>query len=526
MTVSELQPGSLTSLGAGELARRLADGAVSAVEVVEAHIRRIQETHPALNAVVVPLFDRARTEAKAADAARAGGEPLGPLHGVPFTVKEMFDVAGTPTTLGLTTWRDRVAAADAPPVRRLRQAGAVLLGKTNVPQLGMIHETDNPLYGRTNNPANPERTTGGSTGGEAAVIAAGGSPLGLGTDAGGSIRQPCHWCGIHGLKPTAGRLTLRGLPLFPNCWPGWLQPGPMARSVADLYLALRVLTAPGSGSDEVGPPVPLGDPGAVAVEGLRVGFYVDDGRFTPGPAVRRAVHEAAAVLRQLGATVEEFRPPDVAEAVRVYYGLFLADGLACVRRWLGKGKRDGRIRFLLTGAAVPTWLRPVLAWMLEQAGRRHEADYFRLVRRRTLSLAGYWELVEAQDAYRARFLAAMDEKRLDVILCPPNGLPAPPHGSLVPNYTSNCTQLYNVVGMPAGVVAATRVRPGEESDRPASRDPIEQAARAVELGSAGLPVGVQVAARHWREDVALAVMAALEGHFWKQADYPLGRAIY
>jgi fatty acid amide hydrolase len=521
MTLSELEPGSLTRLGAGELARLLADGAVSAVEAIEAHIRRIEEVQPRLNAVVVPLFDRARAEAKAADAAHARGETFGPLHGVPVTVKEMFDVAGTPTTLGLTEWRDRIAAADAPLVGRLRRAGAILLGKTNVPQLGMIHETDNPLYGRTNNPANLERTTGGSTGGEAAIIAAGGSPLGLGTDAGGSIRQPCHWCGIHGLKPTTGRLTVRGLPVFPNCWPGWLQPGPMARSVADLYLALRVLNAPGTGADEVIPPVPLGDPGAVPLPPLRVGFYVDDGRFTPGPAARRAVHEAAAVLRNLGAAVEEFRPPEVAEAVRVYYGLVFADGLAFVRRWLGKGKRDWRIQFLLRGAAVPTWLRPVLAWMLEQAGRRHEADFFRLVRRRTLSLAGYWELVEAQDAYRARFLAALDEKRLDVLLCPPNGLPAPRHGNLVPTYTSSYAQLYNVLGMPAGVVAATRVRPGEESDRPASRDPIEQAARAVELGSTALPVGVQVVARHWREDAVLVVMAALEEHFRKQADYPL-----
>jgi fatty acid amide hydrolase len=520
MTLSAPHPGSLTRLGAGELARLLAGGEVSAVEVVEAHIRCIEEVQPYLNAVVVPLFDRARAEAKAADAVRARGETVGPLHGVPFTVKEMFDVAGTPTTLGLTTWRDRLAIADAPLVDRLRRAGAILLGKTNVPQLGMMHETDNPLYGRTNNPANLERTTGGSTGGEAAVIAAGGSPLGLGTDAGGSIRQPAHWCGIHGLKPTAGRLTLRGLPVFPNCWPDWLQPGPMARSVADLHLALGVLNAPGPGPDEVIPLVPLGEPGSVALSSLRVGFYADDGRFTPGPALRRAVHEAAAVLRGLGATVEEFRPPEVAEAMRVYYGLVFADGLACMRRWLGNGRRDGRIQFLLTGAAVPTWLRPVLAWMLNRAGRRHEADFFRLVRRRTLSLAGYWELVEAQEAYRARFLATLEDRRLDVLLCPPNGLPAPPHGSLVPTYTSSYTQLYNVLGMPAGVVAATRVRPGEESDRPASRDPVERAARGVELGSTGLPVGVQVVARHWREDVALAVMAALEEQFRTQPDYP------
>jgi fatty acid amide hydrolase len=238
----------ITGMGAAEIARRIAVGDLSCRQVVEAHIRRIEAVNPPLGALAVPLFDRARDEALAADVARDRGVPLGPLHGVPLTVKEFFAAAGTATTLGIPGWARRVASADSPLVARLRRAGAILLSKSNVPQLGLMIETDNPLYGRTNNPWNPSRSVGGSTGGEAALIAAGGSPLGLGSDGGGSIRQPCHCCGIHGLKPTGGRLTIVGLtgpahyPDFPR---EWVQPGPMARRVEDLALAMAVLVAPG-----------------------------------------------------------------------------------------------------------------------------------------------------------------------------------------------------------------------------------------------------------------------------------------
>ena len=313
----------ITGMGAAEIARRVAAGELSCVQVVEAHIRRIEAVNPRLNALVVPLFDRARDEAVAADAARDRGVPIGPLHGVPFTVKEYFTAAGTPATLGIPGWARRVAANDSALVARLRRAGAILLGKTNGPQLGLLIETDNPLYGRTNNPWDLGRSPGGSSGGEAALIAAGGSPLGLASDAGGSIRQPCHCCGIHGLKPTGGRLTIVGLSgegHYPNFPREWVQPGLMARRVEDLALAMSVLAAPAP--DRLDPfvaPVAIGDPLAVSVAGLRVAMYTDDGYFPAAPAVRRAVSEAAAALRGLGASVESFRPPDVGEAMRLSF---------------------------------------------------------------------------------------------------------------------------------------------------------------------------------------------------------------
>lgn len=505
----------ITAWSATEIARQVAAGEVSAAEVVEAHVGRIEAVNPRLNALVVDRFAEARAEARAADEGRRRGGPAGPLHGVPVTVKEMFDVAGLPTTLGLRHWAGRPAAEDAAPVARLRRAGAVVLGKTNVPQLGMACEADNPLYGRTLNPWDERRTPGGSSGGEAALIAAGGSPLGLGSDGGGSVRQPCHSCGVAGFMPTPGRLTLRGHAPYPPWVMDLVQPGPLARSVADLAVALRVLNEPGPDV----PPVGLPGPAAVAVGKLRVGFYADDGCFPASPALRRAVTEAAEALRAMGAEVVEFQPPDVAEALHIYWGRLFADGLAYMRRWLGRGEKAWHVRSLLRGAGAPTPLRRVSAWLLGRAGLRTEAEFLRAVPRRAISMTEYGRLVERQAAYRRRFLAALDAARLDALVCPPCGLPAVTHRCQYGGLATSYTLLFNVVGMPAGVVAATRVRPGEESDRPAA-DRVSREARAVEAGSAGLPAGVQVAARPWREDVALAVLAALEDHFRARPDYP------
>lgn len=500
-----------TAWSATEIARRIRAGELSAVEAVEAHIQRIEAVNPALNAVVVPLFDQARKEAAAADAARARGEALGPLHGVPITIKECHHVAGTCSTAGLEGQRSHRAEADAPTVRRLRDAGAIVLGKTNVPQLMLYMETDNPVYGRTNHPENPDRSPGGSSGGEGAIIAAGGSPLGLGSDIGGSIRVPAHFCGIAGLKPTSGRLTTMGSHdqlLFPGMEAILDQPGPLARHVADLALAMSVLAAPGQEAiDPAVPPVPWRDPAEVSVRGLRVGFYTDDRFFTPSPALRRAVREAADALQAQGAAVGEFTPPDVAEAARLYTGILSAGGADWAHPLLVGGRRDRRINGLLQLAKLPAPLRATAAAALSASGQRYLAGAVRAVSGG--ETAGYWQLVADRNRYRDRFLKAMEP--FDVILCPPLMLPAFTHGaSEYLNPIGTYAQLYNLLGLPAGVVPVTRVRPGEESDRPASRDLVVKVARQVETGSAGLPVGVQVVARYWREDLVLAAMAAIQ----------------
>ena len=523
----------LTELGAAELARGVRAGQFSAVEVFEAHRARIEAVNPQLNAVVVPLFDRARQQAESIDAARRRGEPLGPLAGVPLTVKECLDVAGTASSLGVPQLARRIAADDGPLVARLCAAGAVVMGKTNLPQLAMYLETDGPMFGRTNNPWNPDRSPGGSSGGEAAILAAGGSALGLATDAGGSIRQPAHCCGVHGFKPTSGRLTQADLPvtttrsgevLMPVNLAGLhaiLQCGPMARRVEDLKLAMDVLATPDSNSpDPTVPPIQWPDADRVEVGRLKIGIYTDDGDFPVAPAIRRAIHEAADALRATGAKVVPFTPPKVQHAMRIFRGLLFPDGGRAFQRMLGSTQLDPRLKQLMQGATLHNLLRPPMAWLLRLAGQDRAADG--VLSMGKLSADAYRRKIAERATYCAEFVDALNRDRIDAILCPPHAVPAPTHGSgaylgLLAAYSA----LYNLLGMPAGVVAATRVRPGEETDRAVGRDKAEQVAHEVEQGSRGLPIGVQVAARYWREDIALRVMQTLEDHFRRQADYPL-----
>jgi len=362
----------LCGMSAGDIVKRVAAGEISATEVLQAHLDRYEESHEAINAIVVPDFDRARATAANLDAARARGEALGPLHGVPVTVKECFALAGTATTVGLSARADQIDPHDGPLVARLRAAGAVILGKTNVPQLMLLHETDNPLFGRTNNPWATERTPGGSSGGEAAALAAGLAALGLGSDLGGSIRVPAHFCGVAGIKPTSRRLSQQGsFANFHGMEALQFQPGPMARTVADLSLALRVLIGnPAQIDDENVAPAPPPKPERVAIDRLKIAYWDDDGTFAASPAVRRAVREAAAALRAAGAEVSPWQPPGVAEAMRIYFGLMGADGGADLRA-LARGSRlDDRIKTLLRWSRAPRSWRPATAWVLRRAGQR------------------------------------------------------------------------------------------------------------------------------------------------------------
>lgn len=506
-------PSPILGSSATEIAQRIAAGEISASEVVEAHIQRIEEVNPRLNAVIIPLFEQARAQAKAADEARSRGETLGLLHGVPITIKESFDVAGTVSNMGIAAL-SQTAKQDAPLVKRLQQAGAIILGKTNVPQLLASNESDNPVYGRTVNPWNSERSPGGSSGGEAAIIAALGSCLGLGSDIGGSVRMPAHACGICSLKPTSSRLSMVGhVPLLPGQEAILAQPGPMARTVADLNLAMKVLAAPGQEAfDSSIPPVPWREPSDIKLENLRIAFFTDNGIITPSPAVRRAVREAALSLEKRGAIVQEWTPPDLLKAIQLYFQFYGADGGVTSKKQLGSSKRHPQVNQTLQTVSLSKPLLKVMAAISGFMGQPLIAKLFPYMGK--VSVSDYWRVIDERNRYRAAFRAALDAKQFDAILSPVCALPALTHGSgyfLIQDATY--TMPYNLLGMPAGVVAATRVRPGEETDRPASTNLVERTAKKVEQESVGLPVGVQVAARHWREDIVLAVMAAIEEHF-------------
>lgn len=312
--------------GALELAGLIARKEVSSREVVDAHLARIDAVNPAVNAVVRRLDDEARAAADAADAALASGNPMGPLHGVPMTVKENIDLAGTPTTQAVAALADAVAPIDAPIVARMRLAGAIPIGRTNLPDLGLRVTTESSLHGDTRNPWNPTRTAGGSSGGEAAALATGMSPVGLGNDIGGSLRNPAHCCGITSIKPTSGvvpsatvipptELMLAAELMFSD--------GPMARHVADVRAALLAI-AGADDRDVRSIPVTLTD--RLAEGGrLRVAVLPDPPGGDTHGEISGAIVRAADALSDLGADVTYATPPSYEQAVELWTRLLVEE---------------------------------------------------------------------------------------------------------------------------------------------------------------------------------------------------------
>jgi amidase len=433
----------------------------SSEDITRAYLERIEAVNPKLNAVVHVAADSALRRARQADAALARGERWGVLHGVPVTIKDSFDVAGMPATAGTQGRAAHVPPGDATAVARLRAAGAVVLGKTNLPELSLAFETDNLVFGRTSNPYDPARTAGGSSGGEAAIVAAGGSPLGLGTDAAGSLRVPAHWCGVATIKPTHGRVPTTGI------FPPALGPtaalwhvGPIARTVPDLALALAVLSGP-DWRDPAAVDVPLGDPAGVAIGGLRVAVHADNGIMRPTPETVAAVTSAARRLADRGVLVTEERPAGIEQTFELAARVFALDGGAGVGQLLHQ--------------AGTTKVHPLLSRLGE------------CLQPFVSSTGGDAAAVLAQwGLFKSTMLAFLE--RYDAILCPVNARPAVAHGTtldddVLPGFSY--TQTYNLTGWPAVVVRA-----GTSPD--------------------GLPIGVQVIARPWRDDVALALARTLE----------------
>jgi amidase len=449
-----------TSASAAAVARAIRDKVVSSEEVVTAHLQRIEDVNPCLNAVVQVAGEQAIAAARAADAALAVGTVYGPLHGVPMTIKDCLDTAGIISTGGTKGRATFVPARDATAVARLRAAGAILLGKTNTPELTIAFETDNLIYGRTNNPYDLSRTCGGSSGGAAAIVAAGGSPFDIGSDTGGSLRVPAHSCGTATIRPTSGRVPRTGNILPPaGAMDALTQIGPIARYVEDLAVILPIIV----GVDWHDPaivPMTLGDPKQVDLKRLRVAVHTDNGIAPPTSETVKTVEAAADALARAGMAVNLARPAPIEQTFDLFLGLFAADGGASIQMLLQ-----------MYGTTEPS---PAIQGVLE------------LVSATPSSAAQFGGLLVHLDMFRSAMLSFMEA--YDVILCPACAHPAPPHGS---SYSPeglrgySYTQTYNLTGWPAAVV-----RGGTSPE--------------------GLPIGVQIVARPWREDVALAVAQYLE----------------
>ncbi|HEX6417853.1 MAG TPA: amidase [Acidimicrobiales bacterium] len=468
-------------LPAAELVRLLRDGEVSSVELLDHFLARIEAHDPALNAVVALDAERARARAADADAARRRGASWGPLHGLPMTVKDAFETAGLVTTAGAIELRDHVPASDADAVARLQGAGAIVFGKTNLPKWAGDLQTFNDVYGRTNNPWAVDRTPGGSSGGAAAALAAGLTGLELGSDIGGSIRNPAHYCGVFGLKPTWGIVPTRGHVPGP---PGTLAPadvnvaGPLGRSAADLALALDVLAGP-AGPDAAGwrldlPPARNG--GAIA--GLRVATWFDDPS-TPIAADTRALLDGAAgALADAGATVAAVDPPvSLGELMRSWERLVLPIVTATLP--------DGEFAALAEMAAASPAAdgEPRAMRALRAITARHR-EWLRADERR----------------HRHRRLFAELFERHDVLLAPVMPTAAHPHDT-ERDFNDREVEVDGVArpyvdGLNWNGGIGTLLLP--VAVPPVGRTP------------AGLPVGVQVVAAHLHDRTAIAVAGHIE----------------
>lgn len=451
--------GELWQLGALEVAAAIRDGSTTSREVLNALRQRIEAVNPSLNAVVADLGDEATAAADDADRAVAAGDPLSPLHGVPITVKENIDVAGWPTTHGVPAFADATAPLDAPIVERMRAAGAIPFARTNLPDFGLRVHTDSSLHGLTRNPWDPERTAGGSSGGEASALAAGMSPLGLGNDLGGSLRNPAHCCGIASIKPSTGVVPdAAALPPEDPLIMFQLMAvqGVMARHVADVTAGLRAIAGPHV-RDPLSLPVTLARP----PEQLRVAVLAEPPGGVTDPGIAAAVRRAADALADRGHIVEDAAPPTFERCIALWAELLMPD-INAVRPMLDVVLGADARAFLDHAAAV---YAPVdtAGWAMRFAERHRCLRDF------------------------ASFFAAWD-----VLLTPTWALPAFRHGADVESIESGLATLEtmrpvlpaNLLGLPAAVA------PCGVAD--------------------GLPVGAQFTATRFGDLTALAAAQAVE----------------
>jgi amidase len=447
----------LHRLSLAEMASLARSGSVSSLELVDAHLDRIEKRNPELNAFTMVLADQARESARRADQ----GLKAGRLHGVPVTVKDSFDLTGLPTRLGSFFVPETPASEDAAVVARLRREGAIVLGKTNTPEFLASYESDNFLTGRTNNPWDLERTPGGSSGGEAAAIASGCSPGGVGSDGGGSIRVPAHFCGIAGLKPTPGRISSVGhWPMDPIKGIGVV--GPMARSVSDVRLLFEVL-AGYDDRDALSAPVPIREP---VVSDVRIGVMEQFYDVPVEPSVRKCVSDAAKALGDLGFAVDEFRLEGLERAPNLwnfFFGTLVAQSMK--ERIAGREK-EAHWTYLenLDLAKDPV---PITAWKVVE------------------SLA-------ARDAMRRKLLGQM--RRSPVLLMPVSSIPAFQHRE----------RKFEVEGKRLGLFQAMMtVTPFNLLGLPALVVPFG-------MSEEGLPIGVQLVGRPWEDELLLEIGVRLE----------------
>lgn len=469
----------LLTYSATKLAEMIRKKETTSRDAVEAHIERVKKVNPVLNAVVKDCFDEALKEADAADEKiNSGAKKLPPFHGVPCTIKECFALTGMPNCSGLVARKDFISPEDATAVSRLRKAGAIPLGVTNTSELCMWMESNNKVYGRTNNPYDPSRIVGGSSGGEGAIIGAGGSPFGLGSDVGGSIRMPAFFNGIFGHKPSGGLVPNTGQFPVTHGEGRYLTTGTMTRRAEDLMPLLKILAGPDE-KDSSCIKILLGDVSSVGLSKLTVIDVPDNGRMKVHPELRAAQERCAAHLEKLGAKIITRHIKGFKKSLFIWSAM-LGDGEdTSFRELLGNGKeystRELFGEFYKWARKESPHTLPALALaLIENSGRTT-----------TVRRLKYW--VETGRALRHELTGLIGEN--GIMLYPSYPEPAPRHNKpLMPPFNWTYTAILNVMELPV-----TQVPLGLNKD--------------------GLPLGIQVAGIHGNDHVTIATALEFERAF-------------
>lgn len=499
----------IKDLSAVQLLTLLDQGKLSSRELTQYYIDKIEQVNPSLNAVVIKLFDEALIQADRADELFKQGKRAGKLHGLPFTIKECLDYAGTPSTLGVMRRKKDIRTNTDDYVHALQEEGGVVMGKTNVPQVLAYFECNNPVYGTTNNPHNKLFSCGGSSGGEGAIIGAGASPVGVGTDIGGSLRIPAAFCGICSIKPTMSRIVdhtrfiERPINLSINAVTGVL-----ANHAEDLQLFLDVMNRV---AEKQRPVRPLQDYRDVNIAQLKVGYFLSDGLFEPMTAVKRAVLESAEKLKSLGIQVTEFQPPNLTDAEEIFFSILCADGAPLFTENLQKEKAMPQGAGQLMLVKAPAFMKAILRGASKVLGQKtlHRIiPYFN-----GKGEAFHQIMKKRQGKLIEKYLHAMDNSAigsLDAVISPVCAVPAFLHNTADKVGLGGAYTLqHNVTGFPAGVATVSKVRKEEAIGRKTTADLAIKTASKIEAHSANLPLGVQIAARPWNEHIVIALIEQL-----------------
>ncbi|KAM3619985.1 uncharacterized protein V6R79_016746 [Siganus canaliculatus] len=499
----------IVALSLSELTKNLQDGSLDPEDVFYSYLEKTLVTNKKLNCctgILLESFDQLKT---------IDTNEKGLLYGVPVSIKENVEYKNYDSSCGVIINLDKPVEEDSVLVQVLKRQGAIPFVKTNVPQGLLSYDCGNPIFGQTLNPHNLQKTPGGSSGGEGALIAGGGSLLGIGTDIGGSIRIPSSFCGICGFKPTSGRLSLKGIrPIYRGQKSVLSTCGPMARDVDSLALCMQALLCDHMFFlDPTVPPIPFKTEIYQSSKPLRIGYLENDGFCEPSPSMSRSVREVKALLEQAGHTLVAYSPLRINEvATELALKGILADGATTLLKKLEGSPIDPCLQSQLTSYRLPIWFKKTVSFLLRPLNPRASNIFASLCGVRSVS--DVWNQHAAVEDYIRETVEHWRKYNIDVLLCPAIGPACKIHSCGKVSQILSYMILYNLLNFPAGVVPVTTVTAQDEEElkhyKGNYQDHMDRLFKEAVTGGVGLPVGVQCVALPWQDELCLRFMKEVE----------------